>query len=130
MISKAANDASFQIIERSNFTLAPRGHGSSSWRMCAFSLETWSSCASLRPVSHPMQLLADAPLHLSTGLPLCRYEALQLDSVPVYVWDYDIIVPYQELLNWNEVSLGLVPCLLPSAGMPQLNFVSGRAKVC
>ena len=23
----------------------------------------------------------------------------------MYVWDYDIIVPYQELLNWNEVSL-------------------------
>lgn len=36
--------------------------------------------------------------------PRCRYEALQLGSVPVYVWDYDIIVPYQELLNWNEVS--------------------------
>lgn len=34
MVSKAANDKSFKIIERSNFTLAPRGHGSSSWRMC------------------------------------------------------------------------------------------------
>ena len=34
MVSKAANDESFRIIERSNFTLAPRGHGSSSWRMC------------------------------------------------------------------------------------------------
>ena len=35
LVAKAANDESFRIIERSNFTLAPRGHGSSSWRMCA-----------------------------------------------------------------------------------------------
>ena len=63
-------------------------------------------------------------------IPCCRYEALQLGSVPVYVWDYDIIVPYQELLNWNEVSLahrnaccewcaskaaGQRPCKVPSA---------------
>ena len=42
--------------------------------------------------------------HFDGKTPCCRYEALQLGSVPVYVWDYDIIVPYQELLNWNEVS--------------------------
>jgi hypothetical protein len=30
---QAKHEDTFHIIERSNFTLTPRGHGSASWRM-------------------------------------------------------------------------------------------------
>ena len=57
----------------------------------------------------------------------CRYEALQLGSVPVYVWDYDIIVPYQELLNWNEVSPKSLPCMPPIVGVPPAEGIQTTA---
>lgn len=56
LFAKARNEDTFAVIERSNFTLAPRGHGSSSFRM---------------------------------------YEALQLGSIPIYIWQYDPLIPFQ-----------------------------------
>ena len=33
------------------------------------------------------------------------YEALQLGSIPIYVWDRSYWLPYQELIDWNEIAI-------------------------
>lgn len=35
------------------------------------------------------------------------YEALQLLTVPVYIWVDDKTLPYEELINWNEIAVVL-----------------------
>jgi hypothetical protein len=55
-----------EVIERSNFTLSPRGYGSTSFRM---------------------------------------YEALQLGSIPIYVWDEEKWLPYQGVIDWNDFAI-------------------------
>lgn len=35
------------------------------------------------------------------------YEALQLLAVPVYIWVDDKTLPYEELINWNEIAIVL-----------------------
>lgn len=35
------------------------------------------------------------------------YEALQLLTVPVYVWVDDKTLPYEEIINWNEIAVVL-----------------------
>ena len=33
------------------------------------------------------------------------YEALQLLAVPVYIWVDDKTLPFEELINWNEIAI-------------------------
>lgn len=35
------------------------------------------------------------------------YQALQVLTVPVYIWDEDRTLPYEELVNWNEIAIVL-----------------------
>ena len=52
-----------QIINRSIFTLAPRGYGFTSFRL---------------------------------------YEAIYANSIPIYIWDNEIALPFSDKINWNE----------------------------
>ena len=54
------------VLESSQFALAPRGFGATSFRM---------------------------------------YEALQLGTVPVYVWETERWLPYQELVDWDALAV-------------------------
>ena len=54
------------VLESSEFALAPRGFGITSFRM---------------------------------------YEAIQLGTVPVYVWELEKWLPYQELVDWNSLAI-------------------------
>ena len=54
------------LIEKSKFSLCPRGFGATSFRL---------------------------------------FEAIQLESIPIYVWDEELLLPFKELLNWNSFSL-------------------------
>lgn len=33
------------------------------------------------------------------------FEALQLESVPIYVWDEEIILPFSDIIDWNKISV-------------------------
>ena len=33
------------------------------------------------------------------------YEALQLESVPIYVWDEEILLPFSDLIDWSTISV-------------------------
>jgi hypothetical protein len=52
-----------QIINRSIFTLAPRGFGFTSFRL---------------------------------------YEAIYANSIPIYIWDNEIALPFSDKIDWNE----------------------------
>jgi len=52
-----------QIINRSIFTLAPRGYGFTSFRL---------------------------------------YEAIYANSIPIYIWDNEIALPFSDKIDWNE----------------------------
>jgi hypothetical protein len=60
-----------EVIESSNFTLCPRGYGSSSFRL---------------------------------------YEALQLGSIPIVVWEEEKWLPFQDILHWTDFSLVVEAC--------------------
>jgi Exostosin family len=72
LFTEAAHNRSFELIERSTFTLAPRGSGSGSFRM---------------------------------------YEALQLGSIPIFIWGEH---PRRRVAEWAEpwrsASLHSTPC--------------------
>lgn len=57
-----------EFVEQSNFTLTPRGHGTSSFRM---------------------------------------FTALQLHSIPIYIWTYDRNLPYEEIIDWEDIAIVL-----------------------
>jgi hypothetical protein len=54
------------IINRSIFTLAPRGYGYTSFRI---------------------------------------YEAIHGNSIPIYIWEDKKILPYSEIINWDDISV-------------------------
>jgi hypothetical protein len=54
------------IINRSIFTLAPRGYGYTSFRI---------------------------------------YEAIAGNSIPIYIWEDKKILPYSDLINWDDISV-------------------------
>ena len=58
-----------EIIERSTFSLCPRGFGLTSFRL---------------------------------------YEAIQLGSIPIYVWEGDLMLPFSDILDWTLFSI-IVP---------------------
>ena len=33
------------------------------------------------------------------------YQALQLLTVPVYIWVDDKTLPYEEIIDWNEIAI-------------------------
>jgi hypothetical protein len=33
------------------------------------------------------------------------YEAIQLGSIPIYIWEDEVLLPYQELITWNQFSI-------------------------
>jgi len=55
-----------EILNRSIFTLAPRGYGYTSFRI---------------------------------------YEAILAGSIPIYIWENKKILPFEDILNWNEFSI-------------------------
>lgn len=77
------------LIESSNFTLAPRGNGVSSYRM---------------------------------------YEALRMCSIPVYIWKYNLNLPFAELIDWNTVAIVLEVHQLKNLLDTIRNFDVGRAQ--
>ena len=54
------------ILNRSTFTLAPRGYGYTSFRI---------------------------------------YEAILAESIPIYIWEDKKILPFEDILNWEEFSI-------------------------
>lgn len=72
-------DAYIDIINKSTFTLAPRGFGYTSFRL---------------------------------------YEAFAADSIPVYIWEDKLVLPYQDIIPWKDI------CIIVHAGdiqrIPQL----------
>ena len=55
-----------EILNRSIFTLAPRGYGYTSFRI---------------------------------------YEAIQANSIPVYIWHDKMVLPFSDILDWNDFSV-------------------------
>ena len=55
-----------KIINRSIFTLAPRGYGYTSFRI---------------------------------------YEAIMGNSIPVYIWEDEAILPFSDIINWNDFAV-------------------------
>ena len=82
-----------QLVERSNFTFAPRGLGPATYRMYEVRLDGLitedSLCADCRPAFgltsriHPN---ADCPPSSSSLCACVCVQALQLGTVPIYVW--------------------------------------------
>ena len=33
------------------------------------------------------------------------YEALQLESVPIYVWEEELLLPFSEVIDWSKISI-------------------------
>jgi len=54
------------ILESSNFSICPRGFGSTSFRVA---------------------------------------ESIQLGTVPIYVWEQELWLPYRDILNWNDFAI-------------------------
>lgn len=42
------------------------------------------------------------------------YEAIQLQSIPIYVWDEDLLLPFSEVLDWNSFSIVLHRSEIPT----------------
>lgn len=55
-----------KVLNRSIFTLAPRGYGYTSFRI---------------------------------------YEAILAGSIPIYIWEDKKVLPFEDILNWNEFSI-------------------------
>lgn len=55
-----------EIINKSVFTLAPRGYGYTSFRI---------------------------------------YEAIQANSIPIYIWSDKMVLPFSDIINWNDFSI-------------------------
>lgn len=59
-------DIYFEILNKSLFTLCPRGYGYTSYRL---------------------------------------FEAIQCNSIPVYIWEDECVLPYTDIINWNDFAV-------------------------
>lgn len=67
LLSETKNvDEYKNIINRSTFTIAPRGYGYTSFRL---------------------------------------YEAINANSIPIYIWENKISLPFQDKINWNDFAI-------------------------
>lgn len=96
LIGKARHEEIFGIIERSNFTLTPRGHGSASWRM------------------YEALQLGSIPIYQWDYDPLVPYTVSRRTSRPSILYfnlrrDGKFRLGMQLLLNWSHMSTPSVP---------------------
>ena len=78
------------LLQRSNFTLAPRGNGASSYRLFEARHRT-HFCTSAGSASHFVLagLGARPPFNAFTACSIVQ--ALQMGTVPVYIWKYTLV---------------------------------------
>jgi len=76
------------IVNRSTFTLAPRGFGYTSFRL---------------------------------------FEALLAESIPIYIWSDKHVLPYKDIIDWNEIcilvhenNIDQIPELMKNADVPKM----------
>lgn len=87
----------YAVPQRSNFTLAPRGHGVGTFR--TFEVTLTQAFSSYQDASACCR-------KLTAGTLLFGYlQALHLNTVPIVIWSYNWILPYTDLLNWNEIAI-------------------------
>ncbi len=109
---KASNAETALVIERSNFTLAPRGFGATSFRMYealqlgSVPIYIWDYDLAL---PFQVRFCFGRQVTLIGATSFRMYETLQLGSVPLYIWDYDLALPFQVLLPKFKTLHLLVP---------------------